>query len=117
MGSGEYNKLLNIYMIELLKSKDLDEATVSALKQNAQQILNNAQRIDEKQQLAKEREWKAQLVHEQTERYMAHEETNRQVAESAAVAAQGLNSSFQSVNFNMTEAPMDAALASLIGAM
>ena len=104
-------------MIELLKSKDLDEATVSVLKQNAQQILNNAQKIDNQHQLAKEREWKAQLIHEQTERVLAHEETNRQVAASAAEAAKGFSDPFQSVNINLNDAPMDAALAALIGAM
>ncbi len=112
-----YNKLLNVYVIELLKSKELDEATVSAIKQNAQQILNNAQKIDEQHQLAKEREWKAQLVHEQTQRIMAHEETNRQVAASVAEAAKGLTQPFQSVNVKTTDAPMDPALAALIGAL
>ncbi|WP_294431100.1 hypothetical protein [uncultured Treponema sp.] len=115
--SATYNMLLNVYMIDLLKSKDLDEATVNVLKQNAQQILNNAQKIDEQHQLAKEREWKAQLVHEQTQRIMAHEETNRQVAASAAEAAKGLTQPFQSVNVKTTDAPMDPALAALIGAM
>lgn len=116
--SATYNKLLNIYMINLLKSNELDEETVSAVKKNAQEILNASQRVDEREQLKKEREWKAQLVHEQTERVMAREETLRKQSESFAQAVANNTQSNVSLNMkNAGNAEMDPALAALIGEM
>ena len=112
-----YNRLLNTYLVELLKSKDMDENTGSEIKKHAQEILNDAQEQSARVELAKEREWKAQLVHEETERRLAREETlqvqSANFAEAAANAAP-----YTSVNMkgagNVT---MDPALAALIGAM
>lgn len=64
----KYNELLNMYLIELLKSKGLDETTVNAIKKNAQQILDDAQEQSERVEQQKERELKAQLAHEETVR-------------------------------------------------
>ena len=112
-----YNKLLNTYMIELLKSKELDETAVSAIKQNAQQILNDAQEQSARVEKAKEREWKMQLVHEETERKLAREETLRQQSASFAQAAANAGP-YTSVHMDGAgNAEMDPALAALIGAM
>lgn len=112
-----YNKLLNTYLIELLKSKDLDEATVDVIKANALQILEDAQRLDEKYQLAKEREWKSQLIEEQTKRVLAREETLQVQSENFAKAVAN-QKEFTSLNMQSAgNALMDPALAALIGAL
>ena len=113
----KYNQLLNLYLIELLKSKELDAGAVNEIKGHAQEILNDAQSHDEKVEKAKEREWKAQLVHEQTERVLAREETMRQQSANFAQAAANA-SPYTSVHMDSAgDAAMDPALAALIGAM
>ena len=112
-----YNRLLNVYLIELLKSKDLPEDAGNEIKKHAQEILNDAQEQSERVELAKEREWKAQLVHEETERRLAREETLRVQSQSFAEAAANANP-FTTLNMkDAGNALMDPALASLIGAM
>lgn len=110
-----YNQLLNIYLIDLLRSKDLDETTVNAIKQNAQQILNDAQEQSERVEKAKDREWKAQLIHEQNELQKEREVTLRSQAASAAEAAKNMPQ-FSSINMpSAGNATMSPALAALIG--
>ncbi|MCR4736460.1 MAG: hypothetical protein K5829_15800 [Treponema sp.] len=112
-----YNRLLNVYMLSLLKSKDLPEDAGNEIKKHAQEILNDAQEQSERVELAKEREWKAQLVHEETERRLAREETLRVQSENFAEAAANA-SPYTSLNMKGAgNAAMDPALAALIGAM
>lgn len=113
----KYNQLLNTYLIALLKSKELDINSVNEIKSHAQEILNDAQQNDDEQALKKEREWKSQLIHEQTERVMAREETMRQQSANAAEAAANLAPGAYARFDNAGEAQMDPALAALIGAM
>lgn len=108
----EYNQLLNAYMIALLKSKDLDPTAANEITSHAQQILNDAKEQSERVEKNKDREWKMQLVHEQTARQMAREETLRQ--ESANLANSGAE---EIQTTSAGNAPMDPALAALIGAM
>lgn len=107
----KYNELLNIYMVELLKSKELDKATINAIAGNAQEILNDAASQSEKEEKAKEREYKAQLQHEQNELQLslAHEETIRSQSQTAASAVGEIATTAAGV--------MSPALAALIGAM
>lgn len=114
-----YNNLLNIYMVELLKSKELDKATVNAIAGNAQQILNDAASQSEKEEKAKEREYKAQLLHEQNELFLAREETIRSQSASAAEAAKNMSPG-SSIVMDAAESAVGAmspALAAIIGAM
>lgn len=108
----KYNQLLNAYMLALLKSKDLDPTAANEITSHAQQILNDAKEQSERVEKNKDREWKMQLVHEQTARQMAREETLRQ--ESANLANSGAE---EIQTTSAGNAPMDPALAALIGAM
>ena len=109
-----YNKLLNMYMINLLKSNELDEESVSAIKKNAQEILNDAKEKSEHVEKAKEREWKTQLIHEQNQLQLEREKTLRSQAESFANAAAN-QKEFTSLSMQSAgNATMDPALASLI---
>lgn len=109
-----YNKLLNTYMITLLKSKELDDASVSALKTYAQEILNASQEKSEKLEQAKKREWINQLNYEETKRILAREETLQHQSDSFAEAAKNA-SAFTSLTMdNAGNAYMDPALRSLI---
>ena len=109
-----YNQLLNTYMIELLKSKDLDPTAVSEIKKHAQEILNDAQEQSARMEKAKEREWKMQFVHEETLRQAMREETSRQNTKTLA------NSGADKIEMSSSQsgnAQMDPALAALIGEM
>lgn len=109
-----YNQLLNTYMIELLKSKDLDPTAANEIKKHAQEILNDAQEQSARMEKAKEREWKMQLVHEETLRQAMREETSRQNTKTLA------NSGADKIEMSSSQsgnAQMDPALAALIGEM
>ena len=113
----KYNQLLNTYLVELLRNKDLPEEAASEIKKHAQEILNDAQEKSERIELAKEREWKAQLVHEETERQLAREETLRVQSQNMAEAAANI-SPFASLSFkDAGNATMSPALQALIGEM
>ena len=109
-----YNQLLNTYMIELLKSKDLDPTAANEISKHAQEILNDAQEQSARMEKAKEREWKMQLVHEETLRQSMREETSRQNTKTLA------NSGADKIEMSSSQsgnAQMDPALAALIGEM
>ena len=109
-----YNKLLNTYMITLLKSKELDDASVSALKTYAQEILNASQEKSEKLEQAKKREWINQLNYEETKRILAREETLQHQSDSFAEAAKNAGAFTSLTMDNAGNAYMDPALRSLI---
>ena len=109
-----YNKLLNTYMISILKSNELDATSVSALKTYAQDILNASNEKSEKLEQAKKREWINQLNYEETKRILAREETLQHQSDSFAEAAKNA-SAFTSLTMdNAGNAYMDPALRSLI---
>ncbi len=109
-----YNQLLQVYLVELLKSKDLDKATINAIKNSAQQIIDDAQSYEAKIEEAKIREWKAQRIQEQNAIAMEHEKTLQAQAASNAEIAKNA-SPFASVNIqNGNSAVMNPALAALI---
>lgn len=109
-----YNQLLNVYMVELLKSKELDEKTVNTIAQNAQQILNDAQEQSERVEKAKEREWVSEIVHEENKIRMEREKTMQVQATSAAEAAKNMPA-FSSVNIpSAGNAQMSPAMVELL---
>ena len=109
-----YNNLLNIYLIDLLKSKDLDDASVNEIKKHAQEILNDAQERSARTEEAKKREWINELNYEETKKFMAREETLREQSENFAKAASNA-SPFTSLNMENAGNPlMNPALAALI---
>ena len=109
-----YNNLLNIYLINLLKSNDLDETSVNEIKKHAQEILNDAQERSARTEEAKKREWINELNYEETKRIMAREETLRTQSENFAKAASNA-AAFTSLNMeNAGNAVMNPALAALI---
>ncbi len=112
-----YNRLLNIYLVEILKSKDLDKDSVNAIAKQAQEILDDAQKQDEQIENAKLREYKAQLIYEQNKIAMEHEKTLQAQAASNAEIAKNA-SPFSSINIDSgSSATMSPALASLISSI
>lgn len=117
MPRDRYNALLNLYLVELLQSRDLDMETINAIRGSAQQILSDAQSQTEREELAKEREYKAQLFHEQADLQREREITLRTQANATAQAAANMPAN-SSVSMPPVESSlMSPALASLIGAM
>ena len=111
-----YNRLLNMYLITLLQSKDLDEGSISSIKKHAQEILNDANETSERIAEAKKREWINQMNEEETARIMAREETLRQQSANFAEAAANA-SPFTTVKMeNAGNAYMNPALSALIAA-
>ena len=109
-----YNQLLQVYLVELLKSKDLDKTTINAIAQSAQQIIDDAQSYEAKVEEAKIREWKAQRIQEQNAIAMEHEKTLQAQAASNAEIAKNA-APFSSVNIqNGSSTAMSPALAALI---
>lgn len=112
-----YNQLLNIYLVEILKSKDLDKDSVNAIAKQAQEILDDAQKQDEQIEEAKLREYKAQLIYEQNKIAMEHEKTLQAQAASNAEVAKNAGP-FSSINIESgSSATMSPALASLINSI
>lgn len=113
MSNAKYNELLQIYLVELLKSKDLDETSVNAIAANAQAILDNVAEQNERMEEAKQREYELQILHEQNElkKYISDNQTKQVQSANAATVDISNNSTSASI---ANHATMNPALAAIV---
>lgn len=118
----KYNELLQIYLVELLQSKDLDEAAVNAIAKNAQKILDDQEYEREQLEVKKEREYKMQLEYEETKRLEMINDTQKYISDNQTKQVQSANEATATISNGDNAASvanrstMNPALAAIVKA-
>ncbi len=120
MSKSKYNELLNLYLVDLLRSKDIDRTAVNEIKSKAVEILEDAQKTDERMERRKAEEQQRLLAQYDLAQTLSNNETAQLEAQERTKQVKSHNEAAAKMSGNeanaetASQATISPALASIL---